>query len=71
MKFFFLGVRAMKHTMDSTVYANKCLRFQDNILMPIRGEGEGLVDDGDEQAISADISRLVYVLHPNCSVEEV
>lgn len=37
--------------------------------MPIRGEG--LVDDGDEQAISADISKLVYVLHPNCSVEEV
>lgn len=37
--------------------------------MPIRGEG--LVDDGDERAISADISRLVYVLHPNCSVEEM
>lgn len=37
--------------------------------MPIRGEG--LVDDVDEQVISADTNRLVYVLHPNCAVEEV
>lgn len=37
--------------------------------MPIRGEG--LVDDGDERTSSAESNRLVYVLHPNCSIEEV
>lgn len=45
------------------------LRCQDNILMPIRGEG--LIDDGDEQTDFADNNRLVYVLHPNCEVKEV
>lgn len=51
------------------VHANTCLRFQDNILMQIRGEG--LIDDGDERTNSAeDGNRLVYVLHPNCEVEK-
>lgn len=37
--------------------------------MPIRGEG--LIEDGEEQTNSAESNRLVYVLHPNCAVEEV
>lgn len=50
------------------VHANTCLRFQDNIFMPIRGEG--LIDDGDERTNPREVSnKLVYVLHPNCSVE--
>jgi len=36
--------------------------------MPIQGAGEGLRDQ-DEGA--QDGERLVYVLHPNCAVEEV
>ena len=42
--------------------------------MPIRGEGEGLVDDdGADQAGSSRQApeRLVYILHPNCAIEEV
>lgn len=38
--------------------------------MPIRGEGEGLTDGGQPES-SRDGERLVYVLHPNCAVEEV
>jgi hypothetical protein len=34
--------------------------------MPIRGEG--LVEDGHEQP---DSSHVVYVLHPNCAIEEI
>ena len=45
---------------------------QDNILMPIRGEGQGLTEEGQaESSRSAESERLVYVLHPNCAVEEV
>ena len=46
---------------------------QDNILMPIEGAGEGLRDeDVDAQGKSSeDADRVVYVLHPNCAVEEV
>ena len=36
--------------------------------MQIRGEG--LVDDGDGRR-SAEREKQVYVLHPNCAVEEV
>ncbi|KAL1968020.1 hypothetical protein VTN77DRAFT_2437 [Rasamsonia byssochlamydoides] len=40
---------------------------KDNILMPIRGEG--LMDeDGQEQRQG---QRIVYVLHPNCAIEEM
>lgn len=39
---------------------------KDNILMPIRGEGLVDSDNPDEQA-----QRTVYVLHPNCAVEEM
>lgn len=36
--------------------------------MPIHGEG--LVDNADEGS-SRDTERVVYVLHPNCAVEEI
>ncbi|KAL1981130.1 hypothetical protein VTN96DRAFT_3064 [Rasamsonia emersonii] len=40
---------------------------KDNILMPIRGEG--LMDeDGQQQGQS---QSVVYVLHPNCAIEEM
>ena len=44
--------------------------------MPIRGEGEGLREEDGEDAeaqagSSASQQRVVYVLHPNCAVEEV
>jgi len=51
---------------------------QDNILMPIRGEG--LVDgdgEGEDDAQGGEGSsrrreeKVVYVLHPNCAVEEL
>ena len=35
--------------------------------MAIRGRG--LVDEGDE-GNSGDADQIVYVLHPNCAVEE-
>ena len=38
--------------------------------MQIRGEGEGLVEDG-QAGSSRDAERVVYVLHPNCAVEEM
>lgn len=38
--------------------------------MPIRGEG--LMDtDGQQQGATEDQQRIVYVLHPNCAVEEM
>lgn len=36
--------------------------------MQIRGEG---LVDGDEERRSAEQEKQVYVLHPNCAVEEV
>ncbi|KAF9635276.1 putative dna replication licensing factor mcm6 protein [Lasiodiplodia theobromae] len=39
---------------------------KDNILMQIRGEG--LVEEGEEQQRDA---RVVYVMHPNCAVEDM
>ncbi|KAH0536032.1 MCM DNA helicase complex subunit mcm6 [Glutinoglossum americanum] len=43
---------------------------KDNIFMQVRGEG--LVDEGQGGEGSAgDGERVVYVLHPNCAVEEV
>ncbi|KEY66613.1 hypothetical protein S7711_01907 [Stachybotrys chartarum IBT 7711] len=41
---------------------------RDNILMALRGEG--LVDDEAGESSSAAEARIVYVLHPNCAVEE-
>lgn len=38
--------------------------------MQIRGEGEGLLGE-DEAESSVNAQRVMYVLHPNCSVEEV
>ncbi|OTA97407.1 hypothetical protein M434DRAFT_26710 [Hypoxylon sp. CO27-5] len=40
---------------------------KDNILMAVRGEG--LAQDGDEA--NAASQKVVYVLHPNCAIEEV
>ena len=46
---------------------------KDCIFMVVRGEGEGLVDGEDDrgEGTSAAGERVVYVLHPNCAVEEV
>lgn len=38
--------------------------FQENILMALRGE----VEEG--AASSSTPARIVYVLHPNCAVED-
>ncbi|KAG7119041.1 DNA replication licensing factor mcm6 like protein [Verticillium longisporum] len=40
---------------------------KENILMAVRGSG--LAEDGDDAAASGD-GAVVYVLHPNCAVEE-
>ncbi|KAF2152444.1 MCM-domain-containing protein [Myriangium duriaei CBS 260.36] len=50
--------------------ARKVLKkmVKDNILMQIRGEG--LVEDGGDGA-SRGQERTVYVMHPNCAVEEM
>ncbi|KAL1868591.1 MCM DNA helicase complex subunit mcm6 [Paecilomyces lecythidis] len=40
---------------------------KDNILMPIRGEGLTQDTDGEQSAPS----KTVYVLHPNCAIEEM
>lgn len=42
-------------------------RQQENILMAIRGQG--LVSDNGESSAAAE-EDVVYVLHPNCAVEE-
>ncbi|KAI1463044.1 MCM-domain-containing protein [Daldinia caldariorum] len=48
---------------------------KDNILMAVRGEG--LAEDGDQAAAAdgasapAPSQKVVYVLHPNCAIEEV
>jgi len=41
---------------------------KDNILMPIRGEG--LVDDEDDQQ-EREPQKVVYILHPNCAIEDM
>jgi DNA replication licensing factor MCM6 len=45
-------------------------QFQDNIIQQVRGEG---LVDGDEEVAgsSVDAGRAVYVLHPNCAIEEM
>lgn len=37
--------------------------------MAIRGQG--MVDEGAGEGSSAQGGQIVYVLHPNCAVEEV
>jgi hypothetical protein len=39
--------------------------------MPIQGAGEGLRDQDEGAQEEREGERLVYVLHPNCAVEEV
>ena len=38
--------------------------------MPIRGDGEGLIEEGQAGSSRA-AARTVYVLHPNCAVEDI
>lgn len=40
--------------------------IKENILMALRGEG--LLSDGEQRD---DVEQVVYVLHPNCAVEEM
>ncbi|RKU46849.1 MCM DNA helicase complex subunit mcm6 [Coniochaeta pulveracea] len=43
---------------------------KENILMALRGEGmEG--EDGADEGSAAQGGRIVYVLHPNCAIEDV
>ncbi|KAI2472438.1 MCM-domain-containing protein [Annulohypoxylon bovei var. microspora] len=43
---------------------------KDNILMAVRGDG--LAQDGDQAAAGESApQKVVYVLHPNCAIEEV
>ncbi|KAI1857321.1 uncharacterized protein JN550_013301 [Neoarthrinium moseri] len=42
---------------------------KDNILMAVRGEGLAS-GDGDDDSGEAAEQKIVYVLHPNCAVEE-
>ncbi|KAL2137227.1 hypothetical protein VTI74DRAFT_6438 [Chaetomium olivicolor] len=51
--------------------ARKVLKkmVKDNILMAIRGQGMADGDDAGEGS-SAQAAQIVYVLHPNCAVEE-
>ncbi|KAI9732088.1 MAG: MCM DNA helicase complex subunit mcm6 [Cirrosporium novae-zelandiae] len=54
---------------------------KDCVLMPVRGRGEGLVGEGGEGAgegggVEGDEGgeeggRIVYVLHPNCAIDDV
>ncbi len=37
--------------------------------MAIRGQGIADDDEGPGEGSSAEAARLVYVLHPNCTVE--
>jgi len=48
------------------VRANGCWGGQDNIFMQIRGEGLDGEDAGGREE-----ERVVFVLHPNCAVEEM
>ena len=42
-------------------------RLQDNVLLQIRGEG---LADESGQGLDQD-EKVVYVVHPNCAVEEM
>jgi DNA replication licensing factor MCM6 len=44
---------------------------QDNIIMPIRGDGLIDGDDEDTAESSSAATRTTYVLHPNCAIEEM
>ena len=38
--------------------------------MPIRGQGMTNDDDNAGEGSSAQAAKVVYILHPNCAVEE-
>ncbi|GAB1316740.1 MCM DNA helicase complex subunit mcm6 [Madurella fahalii] len=52
--------------------AKKVLKkmVKDNILMAIRGQGMADGEDDSGEGSSAQAANIVYVLHPNCAVEE-
>ncbi|KAJ2988789.1 hypothetical protein NUW58_g3792 [Xylaria curta] len=43
---------------------------KDNILMAVRGEGLAEEDAEGAQSTAGPSQKVVYVLHPNCAVEE-
>ncbi|OKL58208.1 DNA replication licensing factor mcm6 [Talaromyces atroroseus] len=51
--------------------AKKVLKrmVKDNILMPIRGQG--LMDETQDDEHTQPPQQLVYVMHPNCAIEDV
>lgn len=53
--------------------AKKVLKkmVKDNILMAIRGEGMQEDTENGQAGPSAAAQKTVYVLHPNCAVEDV
>ena len=61
-KFFLFSNPSISNQKTNQLIKNQ----QDNIFMPIRGEGL----DADEGS-SRDAEKIVYVLHPNCAVEEM
>ncbi|MCJ1311341.1 MCM DNA helicase complex subunit mcm6 [Agyrium rufum] len=44
---------------------------KDNLIMPILGDGHEGLTDGPTAGSSRDAQRVVYVLHPNCAIDEV
>lgn len=44
---------------------------QDNILMALRGEGMATDDNAGEGSAAQQPQDVVYVLHPNCAIEDV
>ncbi|KAF6829876.1 minichromosome maintenance protein 6 [Colletotrichum musicola] len=66
-------LQAVEDLRREEALANMVLKkmVKENILMAIRGEG--LAEDGDagEGTSAAASSRVLFVLHPNCAVEEV
>lgn len=45
---------------------------KDNILMPIRGEGLMNEDEDEEDGQpEREPQKVVYILHPNCAIEDM
>ncbi|KAK1827652.1 MCM2/3/5 family-domain-containing protein [Podospora conica] len=60
---------------EEMALARKVLKkmVKDNILMAIRGQGMAAEEEGSGEGSSSqapESARIVYVLHPNCAVEE-
>jgi DNA replication licensing factor MCM6 len=59
--------RMVKVSFDLYPTMNITNGLQDNVLLQIRGEG--LVEDSEEGSTQEE--RVVYVVHPNCAVDEM